>query len=118
MEELLKDIADFLSIYQKVGTIILIDGSLYNQDGEGATTNDFCSTCTIASNIKVFNATEYIKIPKNKESYDNAIKNITEYSKVIGDLSEKVTITCPIHGDFDITPKNFLEAKYGCTKCY
>ena len=37
-------------------------------------------------NIKVFNATEYIKIPKNKESYDNAIKNITEYSKVIGDL--------------------------------
>lgn len=42
-------------------------------------------------NIKVFNATEYIKIPKNKESYDNAIKNITEYSKVIGDLSEKVT---------------------------
>ena len=41
--------------------------------------------------IKVFKATEYIKIPKNKESYDNAIKNITEYSKVIGDLSEKVT---------------------------
>lgn len=55
LEELLKDIADFLSIYQKVGTIILIDGSLYNQDGEGATTNDFCSTCTIDSNIKVFN---------------------------------------------------------------
>lgn len=42
-------------------------------------------------NISVFNATEYIKIPKNKESYDNAIKNITEYSKVIGDLSEKAT---------------------------
>lgn len=41
--------------------------------------------------IKVFNATEYIKIPKNKESYDNAIKNITEYSKVIGNLSEKVS---------------------------
>lgn len=55
LEELLKDIADFLSIYQKVGTIILIDGSSYNQDGEGATTNDFCSTCTIDSNIKVFN---------------------------------------------------------------
>ena len=33
----------------------MIDGSLYNQDGEGATTNDFCSTCTIDSNIKVFN---------------------------------------------------------------
>lgn len=55
LEELLKDIADFLSIYQKVGTIILIDGSSYNQDGEGATTNDFCSTCTIDPNIKVFN---------------------------------------------------------------
>lgn len=42
-------------------------------------------------NISVFNATEYIKIPKNKESYDNAIKNIIEYSKVIGNLSEKAT---------------------------
>lgn len=41
--------------------------------------------------INVFNATEYIKIPKNKESYDNAIKNITEYSKVIGNLLEKVS---------------------------
>lgn len=55
LEELLKDIADFLSIYQKVGTIILIDGSSYNQDGESATTNDFCSTCTIDPNIKVSN---------------------------------------------------------------
>lgn len=55
LEELLKDIADFLSIYQKVGTIILIDGSSYNQDGEGATTNNFCSTCTIDPNIKVSN---------------------------------------------------------------
>lgn len=42
-------------------------------------------------NRSVFNATEYIKIPKNKESYDNAIKNIIEYSKVIGNLSEKVS---------------------------
>lgn len=55
LEELLKDIADFLSIYQKVGTIILIDGSSYNQDGEGVTTNNFCSTCTIDPNIKVSN---------------------------------------------------------------
>lgn len=55
LEELLKDIADFLSIYKKVGTIILIDGSSYNQDGEGATTNNFCSTCTIDPNIKVSN---------------------------------------------------------------
>lgn len=31
---------------------------------------------------------------------------------------EKVTITCPIHGDFSITPANFLNvSKYGCNHC-
>lgn len=29
----------------------------------------------------------------------------------------KVTITCPIHGDFHITPNNFLLSTYGCTHC-
>lgn len=40
-------------------------------------------------NLKVFNATEYIKIPKNKESYDNAIKGIMDYREIINNLSEK-----------------------------
>lgn len=28
-----------------------------------------------------------------------------------------VTITCPIHGDFEITPADFLRKEYGCPKC-
>lgn len=28
-----------------------------------------------------------------------------------------VTITCPIHGDFEVTPNNFLTQSKGCPKC-
>lgn len=31
--------------------------------------------------------------------------------------STKVIITCPIHGDFEITPENHLHSKQGCNKC-
>lgn len=33
-------------------------------------------------------------------------------------LSTKVIITCPIHGDFEVVPRQFLQSKYGCSKCY
>ena len=68
-----------------------------------------CPKCKLG----ISNLEEFIRVAKEK--YGNKFT----YDKVqFKNLSEKVTITCPIHGDFDITPKNFLEAKYGCTKCY
>lgn len=29
----------------------------------------------------------------------------------------KITVTCPTHGKFQITPKSFLKATHGCPKC-
>lgn len=31
--------------------------------------------------------------------------------------STKIIITCPIHGDFETTPSQFLQSKHGCKKC-
>lgn len=43
-----------------------------------------------------------------------------DYSKVT-DINnkeiDKITIICPIHGEFVTTPKSFLISKYGCKKC-
>lgn len=41
------------------------------------------------------------------------------YDKVkFKNLSSKVIVTCPIHGDFEVIPRQFLQAEYGCNKCY
>lgn len=89
LEELLKDIADFLSIYQKVGTIILIDGSSYNQDGEGVTTNNFCSTCTIDPNIKVSN--EEVATPISTKGEELEEKRAKLKRKLLSSSKLKIT---------------------------
>lgn len=41
-----------------------------------------------------------------------------DYSKTVYVYStQKVTITCPIHGDFQITPDRHIGRKQGCPKC-
>ena len=40
------------------------------------------------------------------------------YSKSMYTRSkDPITITCPIHGDFETTPHQFLQSKCGCPKC-
>lgn len=60
---------------------------------------------------KKSNTEEFIqkskKVHGEKYSYEK-----TEYKLA----KEKVIITCPVHGDFEITPNNFLQNK-GCKKC-
>ena len=44
--------------------------------------------------------------------------NKYDYSKVqYVDLETKITIICPIHGEFQQTPNNHLKSKLGCPKC-
>ncbi len=44
--------------------------------------------------------------------------NKYDYSKTVYVGSQKkLTVTCPIHGDFSITPNNHLSSKQGCQKC-
>lgn len=33
-------------------------------------------------------------------------------------INTPIVITCPTHGDFEVTPYEFLRHKYGCKKCY
>ena len=45
--------------------------------------------------------------------------NKFSYEKVqFKNLSEKVIITCPTHGDFEVVPRSFLQSMHGCNKCY
>lgn len=43
-------------------------------------------------------------------------KFIVDYSKFI-DRKTIINIICPEHGEFRVTPENFLRRKYGCPKC-
>ncbi|NOH31243.1 DUF723 domain-containing protein [Vibrio mediterranei] len=57
-------------------------------------------------------ATQFLTNAKEKfgEYYD--------YSKVHYENNRtRITITCPIHDDFDVTPDNFLSREIGCPKC-
>lgn len=43
---------------------------------------------------------------------------IYDYSKTVyTNFRNKVTITCPTHGDFEQTISNHIHKQYGCPKC-
>lgn len=51
------------------------------------------------------------------ENFGRVHKNFYSYSNVtLKPLKEKVTITCPIHGDFEQTPESHLSG-HGCKQC-
>jgi group I intron endonuclease len=58
---------------------------------------------------------EFIKLATEK------FGNKFDYSKVPEIIKNKekdhITIICPIHGEFIITPKAFFKGKFGCRKC-
>lgn len=43
---------------------------------------------------------------------------VYDYSKTVyTNFRNKITITCPIHGDFEQTVSNHIHKQYGCPKC-
>lgn len=57
-------------------------------------------------------------MPFNYQKAAAIHSNKYDYSKVeYVDVQTKVTIICPIHGDFEQTPKNHIYAKAGCKQC-
>lgn len=73
-----------------------------------------CPKCGVkkVSNSK-YKDTDYF-IRKAKELYGNKY----DYSKSIyKGIKELITITCPIHGDFEIPAGNHLHGGCGCKKC-
>lgn len=72
-----------------------------------------CPLCKFEkiSELKRGNTEDFIKkaVSIHGDKYD--------YSKVVyNKSSEKVTIICPIHGEFEMTPNNHLRGQ-GCPKC-
>lgn len=68
-----------------------------------------CPKCKLG----ISNQSEFIKAAKERFG-DKFTYGKTKFKN----LSTKVVITCPIHGDFEVTPRQFLQAKYGCRQCY
>lgn len=73
-----------------------------------------CPICKRDERVRRICKKEFIDkastIHGNKYDYSN-IPEIMEY------YNERVTLTCPVHGDFTITPYLHLEKKRGCAKC-
>lgn len=59
---------------------------------------------------------------KNKESFfaksNEKFGDKLDFSKTrYINKRTKITVTCPIHGDFEILPPNLLKSAHGCPKC-
>ena len=68
-----------------------------------------CPKCSIGISSKEEFIEETIKTFGDKFIFDKTdFKNLTT----------KVTITCPTHGDFETIPRQFLKSNCGCGKCY
>lgn len=68
-----------------------------------------CSKCNVG---EINSAEAFI------EKANQVHMNQYDYSKVIYTNNKtKVTITCPIHGDFKQAPANHIHGKQGCVKC-
>ena len=62
--------------------------------------------------MKKYTRDDFIHLAKEK------FGDLFSYDKTVYvNTKRKVTITCPVHGDFQIRPYDFLRSKFGCPKC-
>jgi hypothetical protein len=106
-------LVEYVNSKTKVKIICPIHG-VHEQRPESHLINGGCKLCGILSNSKsrTKSISEFIdngnQIHNNKYSYEK----VNYINATI-----KVTINCPIHGDFEQIPDNHLTKKYGCSKC-
>lgn len=72
--------------------------------------------------LKCYNETERKSKAFTTEQFIQKAKeihgDIFSYEKVsYKNSGTKITITCKIHGDFDVVPDNYINKKSGCPKC-
>ena len=61
---------------------------------------------------------QLLKLGKFKDDGNNKFNNKFDYSKVVfKDVDTKVIISCPIHGEYEMTPYKHKKSKYGCWEC-
>ena len=80
-----------------------------------------CPDCAREKNIEVIRKNANSQRKTREEFIRDAINvhgNKYNYDKVeFVDTKTKVIITCPIHGDFSMTPNNHTSLKRGCPNC-
>ena len=70
--------------------------------------------CPICGNASNYNQTTETFIERAERIHGDQY----DYSKVVYSKgSEKVTIVCPIHGDFEKRPTHHVKLRQGCPKC-
>ena len=108
-------LVDYKTMHTKVKIICSHHGEFEQTPNAHVRQKQGCPICGKEKNhIKQTDTTESF-IKKSKLVYgDRYLYNKTIYGK---NAHEKVTITCRIHGDFDIRPNGFLSAKGGCIQC-
>ena len=73
-----------------------------------------CQKCKAQKTIQVhsYSKEDFLKLAQNK------FGNKFDYSKVeYTDYNTPVTVICPTHGEFVITPHNHVSSNTGCAKC-
>lgn len=104
------------SIYVNSQSKILINCSKhgeFTQTPSNHLQGQGCPDCAINKKRKLFALTAEIFIKKaNEKHYNKYIYNDINYINT----DTKVKVTCPIHGDWNITPANHLRGK-GCPEC-
>lgn len=74
-----------------------------------------CPDCGMLSRRQTRSVGTEAFIQRAKQVHGNKY----DYSKVVyAGTHAKVTITCPIHGDFDQKPNNHVSGKQGCKQCF
>lgn len=73
-----------------------------------------CQKCKAQRTIETHSYTKEYFLQLAKEKFGNKF----DYSKMnYVNYTTPITIICPNHGEFSITPHNHLESKTGCPKC-
>ena len=103
---------DYKNAKTKV-TIICPDHGEFSQVPDVHLRDQGCPKCGIESRSKLRRSTAENFIKKARKIHGDKY----DYSKVeYKNSNTKVTIICPIHGDFEQTPATHLQGK-GCSKC-
>jgi hypothetical protein len=94
----------------------------FNQSPTNHLNTSGCNKCAIASRPHVRSQAARTDINKSKITEEFIVKSkeihgdMYDYSKVIMNGKEKITIICKIHGEFSQSPTNHLN-KHGCREC-
>ncbi len=104
------NIIEPVSTYQKIDILCKTCNQVFNQAIYAHARGQGCPNCF---GTKKKTTEEFIKLSKEK------FGNKFDYSKTIYvNKRTKVTLICPIHGEFLQTPIIHLKSPLGCPKCY